>query len=141
METRDIYLEEAQKGKVASAVTRKAVAVSFLRDAAAGRAREASAAHLAPNFRHHNVYFKGDASSLLNAMDDNARQNPDKVLDIQHALEDGDLVAVHSHVRHFAGDRGAAVVHIFRFQGEKIVELWDLGQEVPETSPNENGMF
>jgi predicted SnoaL-like aldol condensation-catalyzing enzyme len=32
-------------------------------------------------------------------------------------------------------------VHIFRFRGDKIVELWDLGQEVPESSPNENGMF
>ena len=29
----------------------------------------------------------------------------------------------------------------FRFQGDRIVELWDLGQPVPEKSPNENGMF
>ena len=133
--------DELRTSKVASTVTRKATAVSFLRDAAAGRARDAFAAYVAPNFRHHNAWFKGDAKSLWTAMDENARENPDKVLDIQHAVEEGDLVAVMSHVRPRPGDRGAAVVHIFRFQGDKIVELWDIGQEVPADSPNENGMF
>lgn len=52
-----------------------------------------------------------------------------------------DLVAVHSHVRKKPDEWGAAVVHIFKFQGDCIVELWDIGQPVPERSPNENGMF
>ena len=38
-------------------------------------------------------------------------------------------------------DRGTAAVHIFRFQGDRVIELWDVGQPVPENSPNENGMF
>jgi uncharacterized protein YndB with AHSA1/START domain len=38
-------------------------------------------------------------------------------------------------------DRGAAVFHIFRFDGNHVVEMWDLGQPVPENMPNENGMF
>ena len=38
-------------------------------------------------------------------------------------------------------ERGFAVVHIFRFDGDRIVELWDLAQEVPDHSPNANGMF
>ena len=50
-------------------------------------------------------------------------------------------MAVHSHVRQNPNDRGAAVVHIFRFEGDRVVELWDMGQPVPENSPNENGMF
>jgi predicted SnoaL-like aldol condensation-catalyzing enzyme len=74
-------------------------------------------------------------------MEENAAQNPNKVLEIQRALQDGDLVAVHSHVRQQPGDRGAAVVHIFRFEGDRIAELWDVGQPVPESSPNELGMF
>jgi len=32
-------------------------------------------------------------------------------------------------------------VHIFRFEGERIAELWDLGQPVPDGSPNEDGML
>jgi predicted SnoaL-like aldol condensation-catalyzing enzyme len=74
-------------------------------------------------------------------MEENARQNPDKRLDVLRALEDGDLVAVHSHVRQNLTDRGAAVVHMFRFDGDRIVELWDVGQPVPAESANANGMF
>jgi len=40
-----------------------------------------------------------------------------------------------------ARDRGAAVVHIFRFEDDRIVELWDLGQAIPQDSPNRHGMF
>jgi predicted SnoaL-like aldol condensation-catalyzing enzyme len=63
------------------------------------------------------------------------------VLEIQRTLEDGDLVAAHSCVRQKPGELGAAVVQIFKFQDDRIVELWDMGQPVPENSPNENGMF
>jgi len=46
-----------------------------------------------------------------------------------------------SSVRQNPQDRGGAVVHIFRFAGARIAELWDIGQPVPENSPNEYGMF
>jgi hypothetical protein len=32
-------------------------------------------------------------------------------------------------------------VHILRFERGRIVEMWDLGQEIPEDSPNALGMF
>ena len=34
-----------------------------------------------------------------------------------------------------------AVVHIFRFEQDRVAELWDLGQPIAADSPNENGMF
>lgn len=119
----------------------KRSATEFLRLAASGEAREAFRRYVGAGFRHHNPYFAGDADSLMNAMAENAVQNPHKTLEVKHALEEGDLVAVHAHVRFQAGDRGIALVHLFRFEGDRIVELWDLGQEVPEISRNDNGMF
>jgi predicted SnoaL-like aldol condensation-catalyzing enzyme len=119
----------------------KDAAVEFLTLAATGRVREAYARHAGSEFRHHNPYFRGDAESLMVAMEENAAQNPDKVLEVQMALEDGDRVAVFSRVRQRPDDRGGAVVHIFRFEGNRISELWDVGQAVPEESVNENGMF
>jgi predicted SnoaL-like aldol condensation-catalyzing enzyme len=121
--------------------TRKDVAVAFLRHAASGRVREAYDRHLSKGFRHHNPFFAGTAEALLAGMEENARQNPDKRLDVLHALEDGDLVAVHSHVRQKPDDRGGIVVHLFRFEGDRIAELWDIGQPVPAESVNTNGMF
>jgi predicted SnoaL-like aldol condensation-catalyzing enzyme len=122
-------------------MSKKETAVAFLQLAASGRAREAFATHAGDRFVHHNPYFEGTAEALLTAMDENARQNPEKRLDVLRSLEDGDLVAVHSHVRQKRGDVGAVVVHIFRFTGDRIVELWDLGQEIPAESVNANGML
>ena len=121
--------------------TRKEVAVSFLRYAASGRVREVYEKHVSNDFRHHNPFFTGDAQALMAGMEENARQNPDKRLDVLHALEEGDLVAVHARVQHTPDDRGAALVHLFRFEGDRIVELWDIGQPVPAESVNTNGMF
>lgn len=119
----------------------KQAAMDFLRLASSGNVQEAYDRYIADNFRHHNAYFKGDRQSLLTAMKENAAKNPDKIFAIHRALQDGDLVAVHSHVKQNAGDPGAAVVHIFRFEGNRVVELWDLGQAVEKDSINENGMF
>jgi|KBSSwiStaDraftv2_1062776.scaffolds.fasta_scaffold25421_4 predicted SnoaL-like aldol condensation-catalyzing enzyme len=121
--------------------TRKESALSFLQLSASGKPREGFARYAAPGFRHHNVYFPSDAESLIAGMDENARQHPDKTITVHRALEDGDFVAVHSHVRLRPGEPGVALVHLFRFEGERIAELWDLGQPVPKDSPNENGMF
>lgn len=120
---------------------RKEIAISFLRLAASGKAREAFLAHVGPGFRHHNPWFRGDAESLMVAMDENAAQNPEKKLEVLRAIEEGDLIAVHSRVRQRPVELGAVVVHIFRFEGNRITELWDLGQPIPESSPNENGMI
>lgn len=119
----------------------KEAAISFLKMASSGDVREAYSKFVGPGFKHHNPYFEGSAETLMTAMEENARDNPNKTLDVKHAIAEGDLVAVHSHVRLKPEDRGGAVVHLFRFEEGRIVELWDLGQEVPEVSPNQYGMF
>ncbi|MFF0828019.1 nuclear transport factor 2 family protein [Brevibacillus sp. NPDC003359] len=116
-------------------------AVSFLQLVASGNVREAYQSYTGPNFRHHNPYFRGDAHSLMLAMEENAAKNPHKILEVKRVIEEGDVVAVHSHVKQNQEDIGGAVVHIFRFHQDRIVELWDVGQAIPEKSPNENGMF
>jgi uncharacterized protein YndB with AHSA1/START domain len=127
--------------ELAATLSHKQAAITFLQLVASGKVREAYRAHVGPGFRHHNVWFRGDAESLMTAMEEAAAKNPDKQLEVQRALQEGELVAVHSRVRQNSSDRGGAVVHIFRFAGERIVELWDVGQAVPEESPNEHGMF
>ncbi|HZJ24625.1 MAG TPA: nuclear transport factor 2 family protein [Anaerolineales bacterium] len=119
----------------------KNAAVSFLKMVASGKVQEAYSKFVGEGFRHHNPFFEGSAESLQAGMQANALQNPDKVMDVKRVIAEGELVAVHSHVQQKPGDRGAVVVHIFRFENGHIVELWDLGQPVPEESPNQFGMF
>jgi predicted SnoaL-like aldol condensation-catalyzing enzyme len=124
-----------------AAFSPKATAVEFLKLVAAGQVREAYERHVGAGFRHHNPYFHGDAGSLRAGMEENAAKNPDKVLEIQFALQEGDRAAVYSRVRQRPGEPGGAVVHLFRFDGGKIAEFWDVGQAVPKDAVNENGMF
>jgi predicted SnoaL-like aldol condensation-catalyzing enzyme len=121
--------------------TNKEIALDFLQLAAKGESREAFSKYVGSNFKHHNVYFKGDAETLMTAMEENGKVAPGKIFEVKRALQDDDLVAVHSHVRPTPDSLGFAVMHIFRFESNKIAELWDFGQAVPEEMINENGMF
>lgn len=122
-------------------MSNKEAAVSFLRMVVSGKVREAFRAYVGPGLRHHNPYFKGDAESLMAAMEENNVQSPNKVLEVQRTLEDGELVAVHSRIRQSPDDLGGAVVHLFRFEGDRVVELWDVFQQAVKDSPNANGAF
>ncbi|CAN7654045.1 nuclear transport factor 2 family protein [Paenibacillus sp. LjRoot56] len=116
-------------------------AVSFLQLVASGEVREAYRRYIGLGFRHHNPFFRGDVESLMLAMEENAIMHPQKILEIKHTIEEGDIVAIHSYVKQNHEDLGGTVVHIFRFHNDLIVEFWDVGQLIPENSPNENGAF
>lgn len=120
--------------------SRKATAELFLKLACSDVPR-AYAELTTPNLRHHNVWFPADPASLQKGMEDNLRQHQQKKIEIKQSIEEGDRVAVISHVTFGPGDRGYALAHVFRFEGERIAEMWDLGQEIPENSPNTNGPF
>lgn len=119
----------------------KQIAISFLKMVASGKVEDAFKIYVSQDFKHHNPYFKGDAKSLISAMLEDAQNNPEKELTILRSLADGELVAVHSHVKQNPMDVGFALVHFFRFKHQKIVELWDLAQEIPDEIINVNGML
>ena len=119
----------------------KTAAQSFLKLAASGDVRRAFSMYAGDGFRHHNPFFPGTAEALMAAMEENARQHPEKTIEIRRLLEEDDQVCVLSLVRMKPGDRGVALVHIFRFEHDRIVELWDIAQPIPDNSPIANGMF
>jgi predicted SnoaL-like aldol condensation-catalyzing enzyme len=123
-------------------MNRKERAAAFLKMAGLGNAKAAYEQFIAPNFIHHNQYFKGDRQSLMDAMDAAHRKSPNKVIDIKQVFEDGNTVITHSRVvRENPNEPDVAVVHIFRFEGDKVAELWDVGQPLNRDSANENGAF
>lgn len=116
-------------------------AVNYLQLIVAGKIDEAYEKYTSPELRHHNPYFPGDAESLKQAMKESDGTSPNKTLEVKQAIEEGEMVMVYSHIKQNPEDIGSAAVHIFRFSEGKIVEMWDVGQAVPEDSPNENGIF
>lgn len=116
-------------------------AIEFLHLAASGRPREGAKRLVHPDFVHHNPYFKGDTESLLRAMEENAKEYPDKKFEILRVLEDGDLVAVHERVKLTPESPVIALIHIFQFKDGKMIEEWEAATMEPDDMPNENGMF
>ncbi len=121
--------------------TRKEIALAFLAAAKAGRSQAELVAYMAPGARHHNAYFPAGMDALTAAMIEAHQQQPESTLDVQRAVAEGDLVAVHSRYRPEPNHPGYAVTHWFRFEGDKIAEMWDFGQPVPEDLPNTDGLF
>jgi predicted SnoaL-like aldol condensation-catalyzing enzyme len=122
-------------------MTNKEISLDFLMLTARGASFEAFEKYAHPDFIHHNAYFKGDATTLKEAMAAAAIEAPDKILTLKQVISDDEKVMVLSHIQFKPGDLGYAVVHILRFEDGKIIELWDLGQAIPGDMPNENGVF
>ena len=120
---------------------RKDLVVDFLKLAVAGRIDEAYRKHIDMTGKHHNPYFAAGFPALKQAMIDNHAKYPDKRIDIKRVITDGDTIATHSHVSLNPGNLNVAVVHIFRFQGDRIAELWDIAQEMKADSPNADGII
>lgn len=119
---------------------KKDISVSFLKMVSAGEVDEAYNKYVHPDFIHHNPYFKGDRQSFVDGMKDNAREFPDKNYETIHALEEGNMVAVHGKVA-LSKELVYALFHLFRFEGDMIIEEWEASQELLEDSVNENGQF
>lgn len=69
------------------------------------------------------------------------KENPDAKSVIKRAVAEDDLVFLHVHSTQNAQDLGVAVVDIFRIENGKIVEHWDVQQDVPTPTANMNTMF
>lgn len=121
--------------------TNKERAVDFLKLVVSGRIEEAYGKYVDMAGKHHNAFFPAGFASLQAAMTGNHSQFPDKRYEVRNAIAEGDLVAVHAHLTLNPGDKGMVVVHIVRFSGDRIVEFWDCGQQIPGDSPNSDGPF
>ena len=71
-------------------------------------------------------------------------EHPHAVFSVEQVLVDGDFVAAHTHLLSSTAnpmDGGLRQVHLFRFEGEEIVEYWDITQEILPNMPNAAGAF
>ncbi len=98
-----------------------------------------------PGYIQHNPYAATGREAAIGFLEKFVEQNPGQRTTIHRIIADGNLVAVHSHGWMENGDaaakRGFAVVDIFRVEGCKVMEHWDVLSPVPETAANTNTMF
>ena len=66
---------------------------------------------------------------------------PDSRSEIKRSFAEGDYVILHVHSVREKGTRGRAIVDIFKLEDGKIVEHWDVIQEIPAEMAHDNGKF
>ncbi|HOS48607.1 MAG TPA: ester cyclase [Bacteroidia bacterium] len=119
----------------------KAIAKAFLQAASSHQVSEGYDLYVSEKFVHHNIHFKSDAHTLKAGMMQSAEMFPEKIFEVKQCIAENDKVMTYSHVRLTPDDKGFALMHLFRFENNKIVELWDIAQQIPESIANELGAF
>lgn len=70
-------------------------------------------------------------------MQNNHGAFPDKQFTIDMMIEENDLVMTYSLMKFTPDHAGLRVVHICRFENDKIVELWDAAMQLIENPTSE----
>jgi predicted SnoaL-like aldol condensation-catalyzing enzyme len=119
----------------------KRVATEFY-DAAINRKDFAAASqYLGSGYRQHNPTAADGAEGLRSFIDFLKTRFPNQRGEIKRVIAEGDLVVLHVHSTRGDDTPGRAIVDIFRVENGKIVEHWDVIQDIPAQAANTNGMF
>ena len=102
---------------------------------------EAFKLYSVPDYKQHNPYAATGAQAAIDFFVPYLQKNPQASTEIKRVIAEGDLVAIHNNPKQNPRDRGRAVVDIFRLKDGKVVEHWDVVQDVPEKALNTNTMF
>lgn len=119
----------------------KQVAIAFY-DAAINKKDFAAASkYLGAQYKQHNPTAQDGAEGLKAFIDFLKARFPNQKGEVKRVIAEGDLVALHIHSTRGDNTPGRAIVDIFRVQDGKVVEHWDVIQDIPEKPSNNNGMF
>ncbi len=102
---------------------------------------EAAERYLGEPYIQHNPNAKDGRDAFGTLFASIFKDYPDSEVITKRILAEGDLVMLHIHAKKHPEDLGEAVAEIFRIENDKIVEHWDIVQNVPKHSANSHGMF
>ncbi|MFE3850831.1 ester cyclase [Streptomyces griseorubiginosus] len=94
-----------------------------------------------PDYIQHHPNSPDGTGALRQYVTSLRAAHPKLHVTVERAIAEGDLVLLHSHSVSDPGDKGQAVVDIFRVQDGKIAEHWDVIQDVPDSTVSGNDMF
>ena len=119
----------------------KKIVVDYYQTAFGGDPEKAVADHFGPRYIQHNPDAQDGPEAFIGFVRWLRGEYPNLRLDIKRVIAEGDMVVTHSHLVLEPGKPGRALADYFRLEDGKVVEHWDVIQEVPATAANANGMF
>jgi predicted SnoaL-like aldol condensation-catalyzing enzyme len=119
----------------------KKIVLEFYEKALNQKDFQAASAYFGPRYVQHNPTAADGIDGFKAFLQFLRDRFPNSHSEVKRAFADGDYVILHVHAVREPGTRGLAIVDIFRLDNGKIVEHWDVRENVPETAANANGMF
>ncbi|MDX1838387.1 polyketide cyclase [Legionella taurinensis] len=119
----------------------KDVVTRFYQKAINDKDFAAAETYMGPWYIQHNPLAKDGIEGFKQYVDYLKSTYPESHSEIKRVLAEGDYVILHVHSIKEPGTRGQAIIDIFRLENNKIVEHWDVVQNIPENAANSNGMF
>jgi len=102
---------------------------------------EAASKFFGPRYVQHNPNAPDGIEGFKAFLGFLREKFPQSRSEIKRVWAEGDYVILHVHAVRTPGARGSAIVDVFKLENGKIVEHWDVIQEIPEKAANNNGMF
>ncbi|HKC09374.1 MAG TPA: nuclear transport factor 2 family protein [Methylomirabilota bacterium] len=102
---------------------------------------EAASKFFGPRYVQHNPNAPDGIEGFKAFLGFLREKFPQSRSEIKRVWAEGDYVILHVHAVRTPGARGSAIVDVFKLENGKIVEHWDVIQEIPEKAANTNGMF
>jgi predicted SnoaL-like aldol condensation-catalyzing enzyme len=134
-------LQPALAADEATPEANKKIVVEFYEAAINQKDFEAASKFMGDTYIQHNP-LAADGPEGLEAYLAFLRENhPAARSEIKRVFAEDDFVILHVHAIRDPGERGSAIVDIFRLEDGKVVEHWDVIQPIPEPAANDNGMF
>lgn len=136
-----LLLAAAMPAHAADLESNKKVVLDFYEKALNQKDFDAAAKHFGPRYVQHNPGAPDGIEGFKAFIAMRKEKFPNARGEIKRVFAEGDYVILHVHGVREPGERGVAIVDIFRLENGKIVEHWDVVQPVPEKPANDNGMF
>jgi predicted SnoaL-like aldol condensation-catalyzing enzyme len=119
----------------------KKTVVEFYEAAINRKDFEAASKFFGPRYVQHNPNAPDGIEGFKAFLGFLREKFPQSRSEIKRVWAEGDYVILHVHAVRTPGARGSAIVDVFKLENGKIVEHWDVIQEIPEKAANNNGMF
>ena len=121
--------------------TNKDITLAFYQAALNDKDFAKASRYLGSTYKQHNPHAQDGVTGFRQFIENLKAARPDSHSEVVRAFSDGDYVILHVHKTQTPDDRGQAIIDIFRLQQGKIVEHWDVTQDVPEHTVSGNTMF
>jgi predicted SnoaL-like aldol condensation-catalyzing enzyme len=137
-------VETTHADRAGGALSPREIVLAFYEAALNQKDVEKAKLYLGDTYIQHNPHVPDGPEGFFRFVRFRRDRYPQARNEVKRVIADADLVALHVHSVVVPGTPGRQIVDIFRVEDGKVVEHWDVIQEIPVAlfpPINDNGLF